>query len=88
MIQDKCITVKTEQEKLFSLFVYNSVTSSSHKPWMNILKNSTAYKIKFFLDKKKGKAYNKINHQKSNNFFYFQGACGWWKQVVEDYEVG
>ena len=28
------------------------------------------------------------NHQKSNNFFYFQGACGWWKQVVEDYEVG
>lgn len=43
MIQDKCITVKTEQEKLFSLFVYNSVTSSSHKPWMNILKNSTAY---------------------------------------------
>jgi len=45
-------------------------------------------KIKFFLDKKKGKAYNKINHQKSNNFFYFQGACGWWKQAVEDYEVG
>jgi len=45
-------------------------------------------KNKFFLDKKKGKAYNKINHQKSNNFFYFQGACGWWKQVVEDYEVG
>ena len=45
-------------------------------------------KNKFFLDKKKGKAYNKINHQKSNNFFCFQGACGWWKQAVEDYEVG
>ena len=28
------------------------------------------------------------NHQKSNNFFYFQGACGWWKQAAEDYEVG
>ena len=28
------------------------------------------------------------NHQKSNNFFYFQGACGWWKQVVGGYEVG
>ena len=28
------------------------------------------------------------NRQKSNNFFYFQGACGWWKQVVEGYEVG
>ena len=29
-------------------------------------------KIKFFLDKKKGKAYNKINHQKSNNFSTFR----------------
>ena len=28
------------------------------------------------------------NHQKSNNFFCFQVACGWWKQVVEGYEVG
>jgi len=51
MIQDKCITVKTEQEKLFGLFVYNSVTSSSHKPWMNILKNSTAYDTALILKK-------------------------------------
>lgn len=29
-------------------------------------------KNKFFLDKKKGKAYNKINHQKSNNFSTFR----------------
>ena len=61
MIQDKCITVKTEQEKLFSLFVYNSVTSSSHKPWMNILKNSTAYQRAEELVKKWKTCYNGVN---------------------------
>ena len=36
-------TTEIIEPKLFSLFVYTSVTSSSHKLCMNILKNSTAY---------------------------------------------